>query len=305
MRRRASSVRDVKLRLGRKRSEPPAPFIVGVGRSGTTLLRMMLDAHPELAIPPETHFIPQVARRLKGGFDRERFVQLVSAHRRWGDFHIDAAELRARLEERGIDQTGDALRAFYRHYAERHGKTRFGDKTPKYLTKMRPIAAVLPEATFVHLVRDGRDVALSKSDRSGRPAAESARTWRRRIERARKQARRIDRYVEMRYEALVEDPEPHLRQICELIRLDYDPVMLTYHERAGERLAELGDAQRGGDDVRPAAGRRAAHAMTTRPPEASRIARWRTEMPASDREAFEAEAGELLSELGYPVGSTA
>jgi hypothetical protein len=109
----------------------------------------------------------------------------------------------------------------------------------------------------------------------------------------------------MRYEALVEDPEPHLRQICELIELDYDPAMLTYHERAEERLAELGDARRGGEDVRPEAGRRAAHAMTTRPPEARRIARWRTEMPPSDREAFEAEAGDLLSELGYPVGSVA
>jgi hypothetical protein len=73
-----------------------------------------------------------------------------------------------------VDETGSALRAFYRLYAERHGRARFGDKTPKYLTKMRRIAALLPEATFVHLVRDGRDVALSKSDRSGRPPAESA-----------------------------------------------------------------------------------------------------------------------------------
>ena len=266
---------------------------------------MMLDAHPELSIPPETHFVPQVVRKLRPNFDRDRFVKLVAGHRRWGDFHLDPGDLRTRLDEDRAKGVGDALRSFYLLYADGHGKSRFGDKTPRYLMNMRPIAKALPEAAFIHLLRDGRDVALSKADRSGRPAAESAQLWRDRIAKARRQSRRLDTYLELRYEELVEDPEPNLRRVCEAIELDFDPVMLRYHEGAGERLAELGDAFRSEDDVRPAADRRAAHEMTTRPPERGRVARWRTEMPAADREAFEREAGELLAELGYPVGVAA
>lgn len=262
---------------------------------------MMLDAHPEMAIPPETHFIPDLARELKPGFDRDRFADLVTEHRRWGDFHLEEADLRSRLHDGDADTIADGLRTFYGLYAEAHGKSRWGDKTPKYLTKMRRIASVLPEAAFIHLIRDGRDVALSKSDRSGRPASKSARIWRRRIERARTQAQKLDRYLELRYESLVADPEPHLREICSYLQLDFDPAMLRYYERASERLSELGDARRQ-DKVNPASERRAAHARATRPPDEARVERWRKEMSAEDLQIFEDEAGTLLAELGYPRG---
>src|SRR5919108_2531245 len=140
----------------------PAPFIVGATRSGTTLLRLMLDAHPEMAIPSETHFIPDLikAYRLEST-SPERLAEVVTSHRRWGDFHLDAAELLERF--RAIDPLtpGDAIRAFFELYAEREGKARWGDKTPGYVREMHRIESVLPEARFVHLIRDGRDVALS------------------------------------------------------------------------------------------------------------------------------------------------
>lgn len=68
----------------------PSPFIVGEGRSGTTLLRLMLDAHPDLAIPPETRFITRVAKACKKGSDpRRTFVEFMTSHRKWGDFRIE------------------------------------------------------------------------------------------------------------------------------------------------------------------------------------------------------------------------
>ena len=110
---------------------------------------------------------------------------------------------------------------------------------------MQPIGELLSEARFVHLIRDGRDVALSRRARgmgASKPMADTARLWRKRIEGAREAAKRLrGRYVELRYEDLVADPEPGLRRVCELIELDYDPAMLAYHDGAGERLAELGD----------------------------------------------------------------
>ena len=81
-------------RRSRKPAGPPVPFIVGVTRSGTTLLRLMLDAHPDLAIPPETHFVPSLIKATrKRGVTCEEAHGIVTGHRQWGDFNLDSAEL--------------------------------------------------------------------------------------------------------------------------------------------------------------------------------------------------------------------
>ena len=63
-------------------------------RSGTTLLRLMLDAHPDMAIPPETHFVPALIKATrKRGVTCEEAHAIVTGHRQWGDFNLDSAEL--------------------------------------------------------------------------------------------------------------------------------------------------------------------------------------------------------------------
>ena len=288
--------------LRRREQLPPAPFVVGVGRSGTTLLRLMLDAHPELAIPPETHFVPAV---IAGGG-----VEAIVGARGWGDFGLDAAELRARAERLGRRDAAGLLRAFYGLYAQGRGKPRWGDKTPIYVAHMRAIARALPEARFVHLIRDGRDVALSRRRRgmgAGKPMADTARRWRKRIEEARRDSRRLrGRYLELRFEDLVADPEPALRGICELAELDFDPAMLAHERAAAERLGELGDLPATeGRAARPGDERLSAHALAASSPTGERIGVWRTEMSEADRREFETVAGDLLAELGYDVASGA
>src|SRR3954454_2013220 len=108
----------------------PAPFVVGIARSGTTLLRLMLDAHPELAIPPETHFLPQVVRAERNGADTDGLIGVITEHRRWPDFGLDEGELRARAGDSGAS---GVLRAFYGLYAEKEGKPRWGDKSTNYV----------------------------------------------------------------------------------------------------------------------------------------------------------------------------
>jgi Sulfotransferase family len=289
------------------RTPPPAPFVVGMGRSGTTLLRLMLDAHPDLVIPPETHFVPGVIEACADRADADGVLEAMTSVRQWGDHGIEAEEMLGRLRNLDRLDAPSCLRAFYAIHTERAGKPRWGDKTPIYVESMREIGAAVPEARFIHLIRDGRDVALSRAargfgkDQSGRRAGER---WRKRIRAARRQARHLDHYLELRYEDLVADPEPVLRRACELCELDYDASMLSYHERAGERMAEMARdlPGRDGETVRPAEERMAAHAMTREPPSQSRVGVWRQEMSAEDIEGFEEEAGELLAELGYPVG---
>jgi hypothetical protein len=298
------------LRRRRESERPPAPFVVGVGRSGTTLLRLMLDAHPQLTIPPETHFVPAVIERCREGGDAEAVLDAMTSTRQWGDHGIDPAEMLARLRSLERLDAGTALRAFYAIHAERQGKPRWGDKTPVYVESMRSIHGALPEASFVHLIRDGRDVALSRARRGfGKnvSAARAGERWRKRILAARRQAQKLPGYLEIRYEDLVSDTEPVLRRVCERCELDFDPAMLTYHEHAAERMAEMARdlPGRDGDSVRPAEERMAAHAMTQRPPSESRVGVWRSEMSTEDAAEFERAAGELLAELGYPVGAGA
>ena len=271
----------------------------------------MLDAHPELTIPPETHFVPpliQASGKLR--FNPERAARWIveDRHRRWGDFGLDADELLRRLEAIPRFNAPDALRAFFRLYAEREGKPRWGDKTPDYVRRMKKIERTLPEARFIHLIRDGRDAGLSHNARIGRrgvreplPATDLARRWAKRIEKAREDAADLRGYLELRYEDLVADPEPALRRVCELIELDYDPRMLDYHRHAEGRLQEMaGSLPAVGDRPAREAGERLdAHALATKPPTRERIAIYKQEMSEADQAEFEAIAGGLLAGLGY------
>jgi len=286
---------------------PPSPFVVGVTRSGTTLLRMMLDAHPQLTIPPETHFVPDLIEASRDEHaSAESLHEVVVTNRRWGDFHLDSDELLARFREIRPLNAGDALRAFYSLYAEGQGKPRWGDKTPIYINRMMLIERALPEARMIHLIRDGRDAALSRARRvlkEPTPMYKVAERWRNRIVRAREQAPRLDHYLELRYEDVVLNTEETLRRICEYVDLPWDDAMLHYHERAAERMKEMHRdlPPEEGKPLRPADHRMAAHALTSEPPDPSRLGRWRTEMSPEDRAAFEDAAGDLLAELGYEL----
>jgi hypothetical protein len=291
---------------------PPVPFIVGVGRSGTTMLRLMLDAHPALTIPPETHFVPALIDAIESGATPEQAVETMTAVRQWGDLGIEPAEVLERWRRLDGFEPGPALRAFYAIYQERQDKPRWGDKTPIYVKNMRKIEKALPEARFIHVIRDGRDVALSRwkrtlGEKDPAPASQVAEGWQRRIRRAQKQGAKLEHYLELRYEDLVTDTEPNLRRICEFLELDWDPVVLRYYEHAAERMAEMARdlPATDGKPTRPGEERMQAHAMTQKPPDPSAMYRWREKMDPADVAAFDAAAGELLSELGYEVGTAA
>ena len=190
-----------------RKPAPSMPVVVGAPRSGTTLLRFMLDAHPQVAIPPETGFLLK-APRLTGMGDalRQQFLTAVTGladDGPWKDFGIPVAHFRSVLEGVEPFTLSDGFRAFYRTYAARFGKARWGDKTPLYCLHLRSIAAVLPEAHFVHIIRDGRDVALSLRSLwfSPGPSMEAqARQWAGCVEAARRDGAACPHYLEVRYE---------------------------------------------------------------------------------------------------------
>lgn len=311
----ASPARSLRAALGRivPRWAPartaalaPMPFIVGCPRSGTTMLRLMLDAHPELAIPPETHFLSAALDlRSRDAELRREFFAVVTGSRRWPDFHLDAGALERRLARIRPFVLHEGLRCFYRMYAERFGKPRVGDKTPGYVLHLRRIAAVLPEARFVHLIRDGRDVAASLRKLWWGPGDDvqaQAVDWLWRIREARQQAQVCPAYLEVRYEDLVREPEPVLRRVCDFLELSFEPRMLEYHEGAAERLDELNTRTDADGNVQVTKEQLLAiHARTKEPPNAGAIARWRRDLSASEIQTFQQIAGPLLQELGYEL----
>jgi hypothetical protein len=282
------------------------PFVVGVARSGTTLLRMMLDAHPQLAIPHETHFLPEVVPTWDG-YPPDPLAAAVNLLRQRDGFAhlgLDPDLLLATCREHAVDNPGDLVRTMYRLYAQRHGKPRWGDKTPPYLESMPEVVELLPEARFIHVIRDGRDVAVSLRNAWFGPTtiADAARCWRDAITAGRAAAASLGSYREIRYEHLVRDPSRELGRICEYLDLRFSPRMLEYHRSAAERLSEIAQPLVYERDRVTASVemRRAVHVATTHPPDPRRIGAWRSELTPAELEEFSEIAGPLLAELGYP-----
>ncbi len=281
----------------------PAPFIVGVPRSGTTLLRLQLDAHPELALPAETGF-GEVARRFEGSaVTRDALLEALTGMPTWEDLAMSRDELADLLAGMEDGDLSAGLRAFYRGYTAARGKTRYGDKTPGHAVDMDVLARVLPEVRFIHLIRDGRDVAASLRGLPFAPGdggtAAIAAAWRDTVWRARRAAANLPHYTEVRYEDLVREPERVLRELCDFLELEFAPEMLRAHERARERLGEMRSATVGPDGVARLEDGTEVVARTLRPPQTDRIGRWRHALSDYEVTRFERFAGGALVQDGY------
>lgn len=215
----------------------PRPiFLLGCPRSGTTLLRVMLNAHPRIAIPPENRFVAPLY------FGRHRFTPPGSARaarrmaraltrRGRGSSHLGTtrAQLLADFDRTRPPTVGAALDQVFAAYASRHGKERWGDKRPAYYTLVDELHAMFPQAKFVHLVRDGRGcvASLKRPPFSYSPTRAIA-TWLNSMHAGRRALRRLgpERVLELRYEDLATSTEVTLRTLCAFVDEDFDEAML-------------------------------------------------------------------------------
>ena len=286
----------------------PSPvFIVGAPRSGTTMLRLMLDAHPDVAIPPETGFVPAALELGDDLLSREAFIALVTGGPAWPDFKLDAVTFAGRVRAMNRFQPASAVRLFYENYAARFGKRGWGDKTPMYAKHVPVLAAAFPDATIVHIVRDGRDAAMSLREQwfsPGDSMASLARDWCDHVLAARESGRHLGkRYVEITFEDLVRAPAKTLRRLCQSLGWRYDGSMDRYHERTAERISEHeGRTAETAGVALSRERRQAQQAMAQQPPDATRIGAWRTGLTAQECRDYESHAGPLLVACGYGVG---
>lgn len=247
-------------------------FLVGCQRSGTTMLRLVLDSHPSIACGPETRFLPDLRRVV--GKDWERLAR----------FGFDRADWLRRIRE--------FFGGVHDDYAAGRGKVRWADKTPMYAMSLDFVVEVFPDAQIVHVIRDGRDVVVSHRKRFGYwSAVKCVVKWPRYIATARAFGATLPdgQWHELRYEDAVREPEPTLRALFEFLDEKWDPGVLEYadrpHDVAGKYTVEA-------DARRAAAGTEAAIY-------ASRVGTYRRELDPFLRSLFWVFSRRTLRELGY------
>jgi hypothetical protein len=267
-------------------SNPPV-FVVGVARSGTTLLRWMLESHPRIAIPAESHWIVELADRRRGWSAQRQEEVLTEVltnpkYRRWW---MSEAEMRAAA---GTLQPSYAalVATVFGLYARETGKARWGDKTPWYLRHLDLLNELFPDAVFVHIIRDGRYVAASLAEGGGRDIVGAACYWRDAVRTGRSVGRRIGdaRYCEILLDDLISQPQATLKRVCAAIGETYTPRMLDYPRRAWTL-----------EQYDPKSHWRLRH--LAKPPTPG-LRDWRAGVSLVDRRKVEAICRSLLDELG-------
>jgi len=284
----------------------PFLFACGVPRSGTTLLQRMLDHHPELAVANDSHFIPRaleltdksLIQQAQAGLEIELTDELATNvrdyHRFWR-LGIDGEEFELVRDKSETFQ--QLVSGLYGLLAQKQNKRFAGEKTPDYVRRLPMLQGLFPCAKMIHLVRDGRDVALSllqwASPKKGPgriplwdddPVAVCAMWWRWLVMASREKAIASAHYLEIHYEDLVRDPETTTRQVCDFLDLEFSEQMMDYHRGKSQQKNNC-----------------SAKSAWLAPQTGLRD--WRTDMESEQVQLFEVLASDALREFGYELGN--
>jgi hypothetical protein len=245
-------------------------------------MRVMLDAHPSICCGPELKVLPEIAQLFHGLATNVSMMQ---------SYDNSVADLQLRFRE--------FIEGLVANFVRGSGKPRWAEKTPHNVTVMAALVSIFPDALFLHIIRDGRDVACSlvktnwivpstgKKVDYTQSIGNAARYWRDIIQTARSHAAHpilAGRVLEVRYEALVVDTERTLRHVLRFLDEPWHAAVLAHDKKSRRHEPD-----------------ESTTLAASRPVYDSAIGRWKTEMTNEDKIAFKTEAGPLLCELGYAV----
>lgn len=272
-------------------------FIVGAARSGTTLLQYMLKSHPDLSLPTaESHFfIPFYQRRTEFGDLSDlgaltRLLKAIYASRKLffdEDVHgirFNAGTLAKRFHARQLTSVPEVIAGIFEANAEAEGKLRWGDKTPYYILHLETLLEMFPNAQFVHIIRDGRDCALSMLERKWDleifNTYHAAYTWNKYVNAGKAfGAKYPNIYHEVYFESLLNEPEQTIDSLCRFLNIEFNERVIEFKKSNGSGKTQL----------------------LTQPLQKSNQGKWREKMTSRQTLIFEALAGETLSACGYQI----
>lgn len=277
--------------IRKKFEDYPHFFIVGIQRSGTTLLRILLNAHSEIAVPEEaTFFMPFLSKRkllnpepLPQTRKRQiiKYLEGNSQFQKWG---LTERMLTPLLEENFTLR--QMIGFIYALFGSKHDKCIYGDKSPTFIRKLNILKDAYPRAKFIHIVRDGRDVHLSmkKKHSFASSVVGSSLEWSIKlflIHRVLDSVR--NRAIEVRYEDLVREPVEHLKRTCAFLGVQFEIEMLDFWKKNNSFV----------DDQ---------HSNLIRKPiDASNAFKWRQQLNNADIKRFEIISRRNLTRYDYEV----
>lgn len=243
--------------------------------SGTTLLRLVLDSHEHIAIPPETGFMR--------AYDAHRFTPFKHSGRGWTK--------RLGWSPAELDEVmGELYDRLFRRYAEQHGKSRWGEKTPLHTWHLEDMARLFPDAQFIGIVRHPCASVSSNLNRFGLRLGRAGTHWKRyTTEIVRCAAELGDRFAILRYEDLVLDPEPLLRELLEWLGEPWSDQVLEHHAVQGGRGRAFVEGRNRRED----------------PIDASRVGKWTQTLLPEHRRWLEQRVTRQAEFFGYAMDEPA
>lgn len=272
-------------------------FIVGAARSGTTLLQFMLRSHPELSLPTaESHFfipfyqhrsefgdltnIGELTRLLKAIYDSRKIFFDEDVH----GIRFNAESLAQRFHSRQLTSIPEVISGIFEANAEAEGKRRWGDKTPYYILHLDTLLEMFPNAQFVHIIRDGRDCALSMLERKWDlqifNTYHAAYTWNKYVNAGIAFGQQHpDHYHALHYESLLNEPEQTVANLCHFLNIEFNERVIDFNKTDGSGKTPL----------------------LGQPLQKSNQEKWRKKMTSRQIRIFETLAGATLKRCGYSV----
>lgn len=265
-------------------------FIVGCPRSGTSLLRDLLNSHPNIKIPGETtvlvYFYDAFGNKLSEVSHKEAhwlFTHTKQFDRLGIDLPYDAVK--------GETSLGGIFDIAFRRFSKKNGSIRWGEKTPEYALSMHKIKSMWPEAKFIHVIRDGRDVALSLKKVNFMAPKDTyviAMFWKNIIETCRRDAKRLPKgdFMELWFEDLLAHPKTKVKEILKFLGEPYNDECLV----PTRQFSSYDPKKR--------------HDVVDKSINKGNTQKWKVDMSQDDLAIFEGVAGNMLSSLGYASAGT-
>lgn len=287
-------------------------FVLGNPRSGTSLLRLMLTSHTEIVIPPEAGFMcwfqEKYARFSPADWRDPSNIALfcsdVVGSKKFDTWNLAREELIASLTSCGPETYAEACECVYKAFVQKTkpSATLWGDKNNFHCGRVHVLRSLFPNAWFLHIVRDPRDVACSYRDvmnlasqspyRPNLPVdfEHIAQQWIENVSSVRKTFAQMPAWQRcvIRYEDLVNSPGESLMGVCKWLRLEFEAAMLRFNEK---NKAEGLEPETTLDWKR----------RTLDPPTASRVARYVRDLTIEERVGIETAAGDEMKRCGYAV----
>ena len=270
----------------------PPVFILGVQRSGTTLLRLILNSHPNIAIPEEAAFLRPIMKKKYicdeiPWTDLKRIYNYLKDSPHYALWNYDSSKFLNWFKKQSSISLREFIINLFMSYAESEGKIRWGDKTPSLFRKVDLLYQLFPEAKFIHIVRDGRDVFDSRrrmdSNKDNSPVM--AIEWCYKIH-------KIETFFEslppsnkytLRYEDLLINPEETLEKLCEFMQIEYEPQMIDFYKKSKYYIGSHHSK------------------LIFRPITSENLQKWKINLSGQEIKVFDLIAKRYLKKYGYEV----